>query len=102
MIAGGWAEARYRLGQLDRKYADALIVPALVLAAFDTLGFHLSGDMPVVISHVGLGIIVVLLAGLRAYQSALPGSLARSLLISLAIASIGLDLWLDAFFQTNI
>jgi hypothetical protein len=82
MIAGGWAEARYRLGQLDRKYADALVVP--------------------VISHVGLGILVVVMAGLRVYQSAQPGSLSRSLLISLGMTLIGLDLWLDAFFQTNI
>ena len=43
MIAGGWAEARYRMGELDRRYADALVVPALMLASVDTLGFHLVG-----------------------------------------------------------
>lgn len=102
MIAGGWAEGRYRLGEVDRRYADSLIVPSLVLAAIDTLGFHVSGEMPVVASHVGLGLIVLMLAGLRLYQSAQPASFHRSLLISLAIALVGLDLWLDAFFQPNI
>lgn len=102
MMAGGWAEARYRLGEIDRRYADALIVPALVLASIDTLGFHVSGEMPVVASHVGLGLVVLIIAGLRLYQSAEPASLHRSLLISLAIALVGLDLWLDAFFQSNI
>ncbi len=102
LMAGGWAEGRYRQGLLDRKYADALIVPALVLAAIDTLIFHLSGPPPVVISHIGLGALVLGLAWLRLYQSAQPKSMPRSILISLAIAAIGLDLWLDALFQTNV
>ena len=102
MIAGGWAEARYRLGELDRRYADALVVPSLVLGSIDTLGFHVSGDMPVVMSHVGLGLMVLVIAALRLYQSAQPASLPRSLLISLALAFVGLDLWLDAFFQQSI
>lgn len=102
MIAGGWAEARYRLEMMDRRYADVLVVPALVLASIDTLGFHLGGDMPVIMAHVGLGFMVLVVAGLRLYQSAQPASLHRSLLISLAIALVGLDLWLDAFFQPNI
>jgi hypothetical protein len=102
MIAGGWAEARYRLGEIDRRYADALVAPALVLAAVDTLGFHLTGPAPVVISHIGLGLIVLGLAGLRLYQSNQPKSLPRSLLISLALALIAVDLWVDAFFQTTI
>ena len=101
MIAGGWAEARYRLGELERKYADALVVPALVLASIDTLAFHASGDTPVVVSHVGLGLLVIVLAGLRLYQGAQPTSLNRSLLISLVLVFVGLDLWMDAVFQSN-
>jgi hypothetical protein len=102
MVLGGWAEARYRLGEIDRKVADALIVPALVLAAFDTLAFHTTGTTPVVISHIGLGLIVFAVAGLRLYQSANPRSLPRSLLISLALVLLAGDLWLDAIFQSNI
>jgi hypothetical protein len=102
MIVGGWAEARYRLGEIDRKFADALIVPALGLAAFDTLAFHTTGTPPVVISHVGLGMLVFLVAGLRLYQSADPRSLPRALLISLALVLLAGDLWIDAFFQSNV
>jgi hypothetical protein len=102
MIAGGWAEARYRLGEIDRRYADVLVVPALILAAIDTLGFHLGGPTPVVVSHLGLGIIVIAIAGLRLHQSAQPASLYRGLLISGALAMVALDLWVDAFFQARI
>jgi hypothetical protein len=102
MIVGGWAEARYRLGEIDRKFADALIVPALGLAAFDTLAFHTTGTAPVVISHVGLGMLVFLVAGLRLYQSGAPQSLPRALLISLALVLLAGDLWIDAFFQSNV
>jgi hypothetical protein len=102
MIVGGWAEARYRLGEIDRRFADALIVPALGLAAFDTLAFHTTGVTPVVISHVGLGLLVILVAGLRIYQSASPQSLPRALLISLALMMLAGDLWLDALFQPNV
>jgi len=102
MIVGGWAEARYRLGEIDRRFADALIVPALGLAAFDTLAFHTTGLTPVVISHVGLGLLVILVAGLRIYQSASPQSLPRALLISLGLMMLAGDLWLDALFQPNV
>jgi hypothetical protein len=101
MIAGGWAEAKYRLGELDRKFADALIVPALVLAGIDVLGFHLSGPTPVVASHAALGVLVIGMAGLRLYQSAQPSSVYRSMLISLGLVAIGLVLWMDSFFQTS-
>ena len=102
MMAGGWAEARYRVGEMDRRYADALVVPALILASIDTLGFHVGGEMPVIMSHVGLGMMVLIIAGLRLYQSGQPASLQRGLLLSLAIVFVGLDLWLDAFFQRSI
>jgi len=102
MIAGGWAEGRYRLGELDRKFADALVIPALALASVDTLGFHTAGPTPVIVSHVGLGVLVLGLAGIRLYQSGQPSSLPRSLLMSAGIAVIALDLWIDAFFQTTL
>ena len=102
MMVGGWTEARYRLGEIDRKYADALIVPSLGLAAFDTLAFHTTGTAPVVASHVGVGLLVFLIAGLRLYQSARPQSLQRALLISLMLMLLAGDLWLDAFFQSNV
>jgi hypothetical protein len=102
MIAAGWAEARYRIGEIDRRLADALVVPALILAAIDTLGFHLNGPTPVVVSHIGIGLIVLGIAWLRLYQSAQPTSVSRALLISCALAFLALDLWVDAFFQTRL
>jgi hypothetical protein len=102
MIAAGWAEARYRLGEIDRKLADVLVVPALILAAIDTLGFHLNGPTPVVVSHIGIGLIVLGIAWLRLHQSAQPTSVTRALLISCALAFLALDLWVDAFFQTRL
>lgn len=101
MIVGGWAEWRHRLGELDRKYADALIVPSLVLAGFDTAVFHTTGPTEVVVSHYGLALIVVVIAGLRLFQSAQPTSIQRSLLISSAIVVLAGTLWLDAFLQTT-
>jgi hypothetical protein len=102
MIVGGWAEWRHRLGEVERRYADVLIVPSLCLAAFDTLAFHTTGTTPVVISHIGIGLLVFLIAGLRLYQSARPQSLQRALLISLGLVLLTGDLWLDAFFQSNV
>src|SRR5262245_45988434 len=52
LVVGGWAEYRYRLGEISRKVADAFIVPALLLAAFDTLAFHLDGPPGVVYPHM--------------------------------------------------
>ena len=101
MIAGGWAEGRYRLGGLERKFADVLIVPSLVLASIDTALFHLNGPAtsPGVITHGGLALLALVVAGLRLYQSGNVVSLGRSLLLSAAVMAIGLDLWIDAFYQ---
>ena len=100
MIAGGWAEARSRLDGFPRKYADILIVSGLVLASLETMAFHLNGSMPIVVTHVGIITLALTIAGLRLYQTGNPASLARSLLISVAIVAIGLDLWVDGFFQS--
>lgn len=99
MIAGGWAEARSRLEDFPRKYADVLIATGLVLAALDTVLFHLSGDTGTVVTHTGLAVLAVIVAGLRLHWSKKPDSLARSLLVSGTVAVIGFDLWLDAFLQ---
>lgn len=102
MIAAGWAEARCRLDGFPRKYADAFIVPALVLAAIDTLLFHLQGP-PLsgsVLTHAGLAMLALLIAALRLYQSAQPQSLMRGSLLAVAVLAVGIDLWVDGLFQT--
>jgi len=99
LVVGGWAEHRYRMGEMDRKIADAFIVPALLLAAFDTLAFHLVGPPGVVHSHMALGLMVVAIAFARIYQSSRPESLHRALLISATIVVMSGTLLVDSFLQ---
>ncbi len=103
MIAGGWAEARYRLGQVPRAYTDMLIAPALVLAAVDTAGFHLTGarNLGVLLAHVSLVFSALLLAGLRVFEGKNPRSLPRGLLMSAAVMVLSLQLYADGYFQTH-
>jgi len=102
LVVGGWAEHRYRLGEISRKVADAFIVPALLLAAFDTLAFHLDGPPGVVYSHLALGIMVIGIAAARLYQSARPESLGRATLISFTIVAMSGTLLIDSFVQPPV
>jgi hypothetical protein len=102
LVIGGWAEHRYRMGEIHRKLADALIVPALLLAAFDTLAFHLDGPPGVVYSHMALGLMVVAIAVARVYQSGRPDSLHRALLISVTIVAMSGTLLVDSFLQAPV
>ena len=103
MIAGGWAEARYRLGQIPRAYTDMLIAPSLVLAAVDTAGFHLSGNSStgVLLTHISLVFSALILAGARVYEGQNIRSLPRSLFIAGLVLLLSLQLYLDGFFQTH-
>jgi len=102
LVVGGWAEHRYRLSEIRRKVADAFVVPALLLAAFDTLAFHLHGPPGVVYSHLALGIMVVGIAFARLYQSSSAASLRRAMLISLAIVAMSGTLLLDSVMQPPV
>jgi hypothetical protein len=100
LIVGGWAEAHHRAGAMSRRYADAFVVPALLIAAFDTAAFHVSGA-PLsggFITHLSLAITAVAIAGARLYQAQSPTSLPRALLLAAFVGLIGLELYLDAVF----
>jgi hypothetical protein len=101
MIAGGWAEARFRLGAISRASADTFIVTALVLTFLDTVLFHLSGtpNLGAKSAHAGLAVLALVIAALRLYEGRQTEVRFRSLLVSLAVIAVGFDLWLDAFFQ---
>jgi hypothetical protein len=101
MIAGGWAEARYRLGQIPRSYTDMLIAPSLVLAAVDTAGFHLTGssNLGVLLAHVSLVISALALAGARVFEGQNIRSLPRGLFVSGLVLLLSLQLYADAWFQ---
>jgi hypothetical protein len=100
MIVGGWAEARYRLGQLPRSYADLFIIPALFFAAVDTAAFHLSGSptSPGFLTHASLAVTAVMLAGFRYYESGDVASLGRGLTMSMGVLLIAFELYADALF----
>jgi hypothetical protein len=101
LIAGGYAEARVRLGEMHRRYADGLLVPALLFASLETAFFHLSGsaNAGVWAAHLGIVVAGIAIASLRSFQSLQPGSLFRSLLIDAAIIAVGMDLFADGMFQ---
>jgi len=100
LTIGGWAEARYRMGKLSRGVADTFIVPALLLAAVDTAGFHLTGAVTSggFITHGILAVMTVVIAGMRLYQAQMPGSVLRGLALSMCVIVVGMNLYLDAFF----
>jgi hypothetical protein len=100
MIVGGWAEARYRLGQMPRSYADAFIIPALFFAAVDTAGFHLTGSptSPGFLTHLSLAVTAVALAGLRYNESGDVMSLSRGMAMSFGVMLIAFELYMDALF----
>jgi len=101
MIAGGWAEGRYRLGTLPRQVADTFLVPALLLAAMETALFHLDGPVTSgrFLTHASLAITAIIIAVCRLYESGDKGSWLRSLPVSLAVMAIGFELYIDAIFQ---
>lgn len=104
MTVGGWAEARVRIGEMERRYADLFIVAALVFAALETALFHLSGPPTsgIFLTHASIAITAVGIGGLRIYQSQAPASLFRSLLIAAAVASVGVQLFIDGFYQSGV
>jgi hypothetical protein len=92
LLAGGWADARFRLGEITRRSADALVVTALLAAAFEMGVIHAQGEPRVIFAHVLLGACGVALAAVRLYQSARPLSLPRAALSGLVVMVMALDL----------
>jgi len=103
LALGGWAEARHRDGVMTRGYADGLIILGLIFAAVEIGMFHLGGDLTggVFLSHVGLMVMAVALAGLRFYQGREPTSLPRALMIAGAITVVAVILFTDSQFQRS-
>lgn len=104
MMVGGWTEARVRSGDMQRRYADLFIVAALLFSALETSLYHLSGPPGggIFITHASLALTALLIAGLRLYQGQRPASLTRSMLVSAAVISFGIQLYIDSIFQPNI
>jgi hypothetical protein len=101
LAIGGVAEAGVRSGALPRRLADAFIVPGLLFASLETGAYHLSGPpgSGVYLTHLGIVIAGLVVAGLRLYESRDCGSPRRHLLISGAMLAIAIDLFVDGYFQ---
>ena len=72
MLAAGWLEYRHRMGEVSRRTADLLIVPALIAGALEIGVFHFHGSFNNFGSvHVLLGVTAAMMALVRVYQSRL-------------------------------
>jgi hypothetical protein len=100
MVVGGWAEYRYRKGEIPRSYADAFIIPALLFAAVDTALFHLDGPPASggFLTHAALALTAAGLAALRFHESANTASLTRGLALCAGVFLVSLELYADALF----
>ncbi len=101
LAIGGVAEARVRFGFLARRVADAFIVPGLLFASLETGVYHLSGPpgSGIYLTHLGIVVAGVVVAGLRLYEGRDWASSRRHLLISSAMLAIAVDLFVDGYFQ---
>ena len=101
LAIGGLAEAKVRFEGMHRRYADLLIAAGLLFAAFEISRYHLNGPPSngVYLAHLSVVVSAIVLAGLRLYQGRAPESLTRSLLVSLAVTALGIQLFIDGTFQ---
>ncbi len=103
LAMGGVAEAGVRSGSVPRRLADAFIVPGLLFASLETGVYHLSGPpgSGIYLTHLGIVVAGVVVAGLRLYESRDSASTRRHLLISGAMLAIAADLFVDGYFQAT-
>jgi len=93
MIAAGWTEARYRLGEIQRRTADMWIVPALLAGGLEVGVFHFHGSFSNAGTvHLLLGATAALMAGARVLQSQRPLSMPRHALMGVLVALLALEL----------
>ena len=93
MVAAGWMEARYRLGEIPRRSADIWIVPALLAGAVEVGIFHFHGSFSNSGTvHALLGITAAMMAGLRVLQSLQPLSVPRHAFMGVLVVALALQL----------
>lgn len=93
MIAAGWMEARYRLGEVPRRTADLWILPALLAGAVEIGVFHFHGSFSNSGTvHVLLGTTAATMAGVRVLQSKQPLSMPRHAMMGVLAAALALEL----------
>jgi hypothetical protein len=93
MIAAGWMEARYRLGEIPRRTADMWIVPALIAGGLEIGVFHFHGSLNNSGTvHVLMGMTAAIMAGVRVAQSRQPLSMPRHALMGVLAALLAFEL----------
>ncbi|MCH7577484.1 MAG: hypothetical protein IH822_06790 [Chloroflexi bacterium] len=93
MLAAGWFEYRHRMGEVSRRTADLLIVPALIAGALEIGVFHFHGSFNNSASvHVLLGVTTALMVFVRVYQSRLITSPPRHALMGVMVIALAFEL----------
>lgn len=92
VMAAGWMEYRYRQGEISRSYADLIIVPALLGAAFEMGVIHARGTMITAAGHVFLGALAAAMAATRIYQARDQLSFLKAQLMGGLVTMLGLVL----------
>ncbi len=93
MLAAGWLEYRHRMGEVPRRTADLLIVPALIAGALEIGVFHFHGSFTNSGSvHVLLGVTTAVMAFVRVYQSRLLTSPPRHALMGVVVIALAFEL----------
>lgn len=93
MLAAGWFEYRHRMGEVSRRTADLLILPALIAGALEIGVFHFHGSFNNSASvHVLLGVTTALMVFVRVYQSRLITSPPRHALMGVMVIALAFEL----------
>ncbi|MCH6555892.1 MAG: hypothetical protein IH797_04685 [Chloroflexi bacterium] len=93
MLAAGWFEYRHRMGEVSRRTADLLIVPALIAGALEIGVFHFHGSFNNFGSvHVLMGVTAAMMALVRVYQSRLLTSPPRHAFMGVMVIALAFEL----------
>ncbi len=94
LIAGGYVEARHRLGYTSRATANLFIVPALVAGGLEIGVFHFHGDILSNSSmvHVLMGITAGSMALVRVFQARQPAAPLRASYMGVAVMTLAFEL----------
>ncbi len=95
MLAAGWFESRHRMGEIPRRTADLLIVPALLAGGLEIGVFHFHGNFTGDYSgavHALMGITAGAMALVRVAQVRQTMSLPRHALMGVLVMALAFEL----------
>ncbi len=104
LLLGGSVEARCRLGQVSRAFADMIQVPALLLGGLVMGPLHANGPLMTNIgaqTHLLVGLVGFALAGVRTIQVRHGGSAALEASFGFGVMFLGLSLLLVQQFHSG-